>query len=262
MSIVYNQLQRHDMQSGIGPRISVIVAVYNAEKYLEQCISSILSQSYGNFELIIIDGLSKDKSTSIIESYGTKVNYWVSEPDQGIYDAWNKGIAVATGSWFTFVGADDVLYEYAFESYINHILLHQNSHRLDFLSSYIELVTEELAPIRTIGSMWKWQEFKINMTTGHVGCFHARSLFETYGYFDSTYKISGDYELLLRAKENLKADFVPVATVRMRTGGVSASQLKKAIDETYRAKAKNNILPLWKARTLAVVDKVRIKFNI
>lgn len=257
-----NELRHNDAISATKPLISVIIAVYNAEKYLEQCITSILSQSYRNFELIIIDGLSQDNSTTIIKSFEKQIHFWISEPDKGIYDAWNKGLAIAKGDWVTFVGADDILYEYALETYINHIQSRQDHRNSDFLSSYIELVTEDLKPIRTIGGAWNWEEFKVNMNTGHVGCFHAKSLFNQYGVFDTAYKVSGDYELLLRARENLKADFVPVATVRMRTGGVSASQLASAIEETYKAKAKNRVIPSWKAHALTIIDKIRIKLNV
>lgn len=252
----------HNIESTNQPLVSLIIAVYNAEKHIEQCILSILSQSYRNFEFIIIDGASTDGSIAIIEEYQKELTYWISEPDNGIYDAWNKGLTVAKGDWIAFVGADDVLYPNAFQSYINHINAQSNCNELEFVSSLIELVCEDLSPIRTVGGQWEWNKFRVGMITWHVGCFHSRRLFDTYGMFDCSYKVSGDYELLLRPQERLIASFVPIILARMRTGGVSSRRLWKAIDETYRAKVANTGFSKWKALVLRLVDRLRVKFKI
>lgn len=244
------------------PLVSIIIAVYNAEKYLEASIQSVLSQTYTNVELILIDGGSTDGSVAIIERYSSVVAYWISERDVGIYDAWNKGLAIAKGEWIAFVGSDDLLYPDAIENYVNHIRSQANRDELEFVSSQIELVTESLALIRLVGAKWEWEKFRVGMITWHVGCFHSRRLFNKYGMFDSSYEVSGDYELLLRPQNNLVTSFLPLVSARMRTGGVSARRLGKAIDETYKAKVSNTNFPLWKANVLRVVDKIRIRFKI
>ena len=91
------------------PQVSIIVSTYNADAFLAGCIESIIDQTYPYIELIIIDGGSTDATLSIIEYYQKHVTFFVSELDMGIYDAWNKGLSVATGDWIAFVGADDIL---------------------------------------------------------------------------------------------------------------------------------------------------------
>ncbi|TAE27304.1 MAG: glycosyltransferase [Cytophagales bacterium] len=241
------------------PTITVIIATYNAETYLAGCIQSVLEQSYPYYELFIIDGGSTDRTLSIIEQYKHHIAYWTSEPDQGIYDAWNKGIRKATGSWIAFIGSDDLLYPNALQTFVDHILAHPKQNQLEFISSTIELVDENLSPIRVVGDAWSWDKFSRFMNTWHVGAFHSSRLFSTYGLFNTSYKISGDYELLLRANDRLVTSFVPVNTVRMRTGGVSNVNLIRASEETYRAKVANKVISPIKGYVLKYIDRFRLE---
>lgn len=242
------------------PLVTVITAVYNGELYISQTIESVLSQSYGNIQYIIIDGNSTDNTMNIISNYKTSNLLLISETDDGIYDAWNKGLKLAKGKWISFVGGDDILLSGAIQSYVDHI--NDSKEELEFVSSKIELVDNNLNHINYFGEEWNWDRFKKNMITGHVGTFHSKELFMKYGYFDKTYRISGDYEFLLRAKENLKASFFDKVTVKMRSDGISNRLLSKAINETYNAKVKNEIVSPTKALLLKIVDKLRIKLHI
>ncbi|GAB3773191.1 glycosyltransferase family 2 protein [Spirosoma horti] len=224
------------------PLISVIIAVYNGALYIEGAIKSVISQSYKNFELIIIDGGSKDGTTDVIKRYKNYIKYTVSERDKGIYEAWNKGLKMASGDWVTFIGSDDVLYPDAIESYVNYISLQPDKESLDFVSSKIEFTDEKLNVIQILGEAWTWPLFKERMITWHVGTFHAKKLFLTYGLFDDTYKISGDYELLLRPMSLLKTAYLPKITVRMRDGGISSVLSYKCVDEIHKAKRKHRII--------------------
>ena len=244
------------------PRVTIITAVYNAQKYLEECITSVLNQTYTNIEYILIDGGSSDSSVDIIKKYQDKVKYWKSEPDDGIYDAWNKGIAQAEGDWIAFVGADDQLLPDAIDIYVNHIVNHPRQDSLQFVSSRIELVDEKLMPLRIVGEAWSWERFKLSMVTWHVGAFHSRRLFAEYGIFDSFYKISGDYELLLRPRNHLVTSFIDHLTVKMRIGGTSAKNLVRASEETYRAKIKNKILSPMKGNIMIYIDRFRLSFRL
>ena len=89
------------------PMISIITVVFNGEKYLEQTIQSVINQTYDNVEYILIDGGSTDGTVDIIKKYGVQIDYWISESDSGIYDAWNKGLSLATGDIIGFCNADD-----------------------------------------------------------------------------------------------------------------------------------------------------------
>jgi len=240
------------------PVVTIITAVYNAERYLEESMISVLEQTYPHVEYIIIDGGSSDNSVSIIKRYSDRLAYWVSEPDQGIYDAWNKGLHKANGDWIAFIGSDDILHPFAVARYVEHIQQHPQRDTLEFISSRIELVTERLAPVRVVGQSWSWPAFRKSMITWHVGCFHSHSLFSRYGFFDTSYKVCGDYELLMRPGSELKTSFLNESTVRMRLGGVSMTKLYEAAEETYRAKVTNKLLSPLAGMVMSRVDKVKI----
>ncbi|GAB3897272.1 glycosyltransferase family 2 protein [Spirosoma agri] len=243
------------------PLVSVIIATYNSDLYLEQCINSILNQTYSKFELLIIDGGSTDKTVSIIKKYESVIKYWISEPDKGVYDAWNKAIDKSSGSWLTFIGSDDIFYPNALELYVKHIISYDNSKELEFVSSKIDLVDNDLALVKIVGEPWNWHSFKQSMVTWHVGSFHSRQLFDKYGLFDSSYKISGDYEFLLRPKDLLNASYINVRTVKMRNGGLSNNRLIDASNETYNAKIKNGLLSPFLGNLLRYIDRARLIFR-
>ena len=120
------------MNSKFPPLISIIVAVFNGEKTIQQCIDSVAQQSYPYKELIIIDGGSTDRTVELIKANQDKVKYWISEPDGGIYHAWNKGLAQVSGEWVAFLGVDDIYLPTALQDYVDYLLEHQ-SIQLDYI---------------------------------------------------------------------------------------------------------------------------------
>jgi glycosyltransferase involved in cell wall biosynthesis len=212
------------------PLVSVITAVFNARKYIAECIESISRQDYPHIEHIILDAGSTDGTIDVVRQYEDRIALWVSEPDHGVYDAWNKGLDLALGEWIAFLGADDYYWPGAISAYIE--LAHQNP-EAEFLSSRAQLDHPSgYSPI--FGGPWVWPGFTKRMTTVHVGSLHRRSLFDRYGKFDPSYRIAGDYEFLLRPRESLRAAFTPAVTVTMRAGGVSDSTA--GLYEARRAK--------------------------
>lgn len=218
------------------PLVTVIIAVFNGEKYIADAINSVANQTYTNIELIVIDGGSKDSTIDILRTHAEHIVYWVSEPDSGIYDAWNKGLAVANGEWIAFLGSDDLYYPTAIKDYVEYIALHK-SEDLDFVSSRIELVSSDLQPTKVVGERWTWDIFRKNMSVAHPGALHSRKFFSKYGVFDSRYRMAGDYEVLLRAREGLAAGFLDKITVMMRVGGASTDLA--VFKENYRAKTES-----------------------
>ncbi len=220
------------------PKISIITATYNSSKTLEKSIQSVLNQNYSNIEYIIIDGNSKDSTVSIIEKYQNHIAKWISEPDKGIYDAWNKGVSLATGDWIVFLGSDDYFLPDALKSYVDYIEQNQIDNKVNlFVSSRIQMISSEGKVLRDYGWPWTWEEFRRVNIIAHPGSFQSRYLFEQYGNYDIDYKIVGDYELLLRPKASLNACFMNKLTVQMTVGGASNEikmfkELKKAILST------------------------------
>ncbi|WP_266362886.1 glycosyltransferase family 2 protein [Tellurirhabdus rosea] len=213
-------VSRRSLPPPASPLISVITAVYNARPTLEATLRSVGQQSYPQVEHIIIDGGSTDGTVELIRQYADQVVYWVSEPDGGIYDAWNKGIRASRGEWICFLGADDTLEPDALATYARY-LQHEAPAGCEFVSSRLVMVNEAGQTLETLGQAWHWPTFQRYMNVTHVGALHARSLFERGGLYDTSYRVIGDYELLHRAGDSLRAGFVPAVTVRMRQGGIS-----------------------------------------
>lgn len=199
------------------PFVSIITSTFNADKFLTECIQSILNQTYKNFEFIIIDGGSTDETVDIIKKNKSHITYWISEKDGGIYQAWNKGIKQAKGEWILFLGADDQLLPNALESYINFINGDPDV-RYDYISSRVRRVRLDGSIEGVVGLPWKWDQFKYRMTTAHPGSFHSKQLFSKFGNYSEEYKIVSDYEMLLRPGKTLKAGFIDQITVLMSTG--------------------------------------------
>ena len=202
-------------------KFSIIIATYNAEKYLERAINSILSNNYGLFEIIVIDGKSTDKTMEIVEKYKDIITHHVSEPDRGIYDAWNKGIKLATGDWIMFIGADDKLLSNTLVKYSEFISTLENPGETLYISSRIQMVDHLGKKIRIKGWSWSWPFFLKEMTVAHPGSLHSKKLFSLYGNYNIAYRSAGDYELLLRPREKLKYAFMDELTLEMQEGGIS-----------------------------------------
>ncbi len=113
------------------PLVSVITAVFNGEAFIASCIESVLSQDYPNIEHIVLDGGSTDGTVAILRKYQDQIAFWQSEPDKGVFDAWNKGLDLARGEWIAFLGADDCYLPGAISAYIE---LAQRNPEAEFLS--------------------------------------------------------------------------------------------------------------------------------
>lgn len=225
------------------PMISIIVATMNASATLEECILSICEQTYRARELIVIDGGSTDETLEIVKRYEMEIAHWQSEPDNGIYSAWNKGLAHAKGDWICFLGADDKFWvkdslekfvPYLTEAYPNHRLVYGALAVLDHNGSLSYLFDH---PWQRIRRFWPQE-----MLIPQCGTLHHRSIFEEHGNFDESFSITGDYDLLLREIKVRPPLYVPqLVQAGFREGGISskpANQIR-VIRENQRAVRKN-----------------------
>jgi glycosyltransferase involved in cell wall biosynthesis len=226
------------------PLVTVITAVLDGVGTMKHCIESVLGQDYPNIEHIVLDGGSSDGTVDVLRQYDDRIALWRSEPDLGIYDAWNKALTEARGEWISFLGADDEFLPGAVSAYME--LAAKNPHA-EYLSSKVKMIHPS-GYVRILGSPWTWRRFSKNMCTLHVGSMHRRTLFDRLGRYDTSYRIVADYELLLRAREQLKTAYMPVATAVMKAGGVSGS--RKTLEETARAKVQTG----GRNRMLAAVE--------
>ena len=227
-------------------KISLITVTYNSEKYLSQCIESVQMQDYGDLEHIIIDGNSTDNTVSIIKKYEAGIAKWVSEPDNGMYDAINKGIAIATGEVIGLLNSDDILVSADVISCIAQTFKEQNT---DSVYGDLEYVDKENTD--KIYRVWKGQTyrrnlFKIGWMPGHPTFYIKKALIDKYGGYESHYFTAADYEFMARYlfKHKISSFYLPKLFVKMRMGGASNKsiyQRLRANRRDYLAMKKNNI---------------------
>ena len=203
--------------------ITIIVAVYNGVTTLQQCIDSVTCQTYYNKELIVIDGMSSDGTVDLLLRNQDQFSYSISEPDKGICNAWNKALLQAKGDWICFLGADDYFWDAQVLEKMAGALC-QLPPEIRVAYGQVMLLSSEGKLLFPVGEPWVTinERFKQVMCIPHQAVMHRRSLFEQYGLFDESFRIAGDYELLLRELKKGDAIFIPdLITTGMRLGGQS-----------------------------------------
>ena len=220
-------------------KISIITVAFNSAKTIEDTIRSVLDQSYPDIEYIVIDGGSTDGTLEIINKYAetkpdgnlqSRLTFkFVSEKDEGIFDAFNKGIKLATGDIVGILNSDDF---YADSSVLQRVAEKMNSSLADTV--YGDLVYVD--PVLTSKVLRYWRageydrsKFKYGWMPPHPTFFVKRSLYEKFGYFNTWMKVSNDYELILRFlfKNNVTTAYIPKVLVKMRSGGNSDGSFTK-----------------------------------
>lgn len=229
-------------------KISIITVCYNAEKYIKTCIDSVLSQDYKNIEYIIVDGNSKDGTVAIIKSYGDAITKWISEPDKGLYDAMNKGLAMATGEIIGFISSDDIL---AHPKVISTVASLLEEKKVDTVFADVVLTKEEdlNKTVRFYSSKkYKISHFEWGMMPAHLSFYAKKELYDKYGNFDTQFRICADYDLLMRFLYIHKSSHYhhPEVWVKMRTGGISNQGFIKStlnINKEIMISCKKNQVP-------------------
>lgn len=227
-------------------KVSIITVTYNSEKYLADCIASVRSQTYNDIEHIIVDGKSTDGTLKILHKNAHLVSKWISEPDRGMYDAINKGIALATGDIIGVLNSDDM---YASPNAIMDIVACFDETGKDAI--YGDLVYVDAANPQKVLRYWKGLPFKRNRFNygwmpAHPTFYIRRELVATYGGYENHYFTAADYEFMARYLYNHKVDafYLPKMIVKMRNGGASNKNIYsrlRANRRDYLAMKKNKI---------------------
>ena len=218
----------------IMPLITVITVVFNGEKHLEKAIKSVINQAYDNIEYIIIDGGSSGGTPDIIKQYESHIAYWVSEPDNGIYDAMNKGIKKASGEFIGMLNADDWYEPEIIEKVADKIdsLEGDVEDRVIYCDSYN--YDEELSPGNKIARKAGRKYWK-GMTISHQAMFFHRSVYEKLGLYSLDYRFASDYEFFLRMiKAGIHFEKLDFHGINFRMGGVSTRYMNRSISEVSR----------------------------
>jgi glycosyltransferase involved in cell wall biosynthesis len=234
--------RRHKKSSLEKPLITIITAVFNGVSHLEETIQSILQQTYKNVEYIIIDGGSTDGTLDIIRKHEDHIDYWVSEPDQGISDAFNKGIKAASGIYINFQGDGDGFYS---KDALLEVFEGVDSEKDIFISARIERVSPEGKSLYFSKHIEKFNKISLlfRMSLPHQGLFTHINYFKKHGLFDVNNTFCMDYEHLLRSYH----DFPNVVTkniivAKWRADGLGSNRALEIFKEYDEIKRKHKVL--------------------
>ncbi|MCL1934178.1 MAG: glycosyltransferase [Candidatus Azobacteroides sp.] len=218
---------------------SIITVTYNASRWIERTIQSVISQSYSHIEYIIIDGNSTDGTPEIIKKYQSSIAYFVSEPDKGLYDAMNKGLKSASGDYVWFLNAGDTIYS---DNTVQEIVNTLGSRNLpDIIYGETQIVDEQgnSVAMRRLKAPEKltWKSFRMGMLVCHQSFLVKRAVAESY---DLQYRFAADYEWCIRCMKKAKTLFnTRLILSRFLEAGLSAANRKKSLKERYRIMCEN-----------------------
>lgn len=243
-------------------KFTIITVCYNAEKTIEQTILSVINQKYSLIEYIIIDGGSSDNTLNIISKYSNSINKIISEKDNGIYDALNKGIKNSTGDIIGILNADDEFFDNSIiEKIAKSFLLNST---IDSIIGDIVFQNNSNKTIRYYSSRkWSVNKFSWGFMPPHPSFYCKRVCFDKYGKYLTDFKIAADFELLIRFLKIHKVSFkyLPIIMVKMKLGGASTSGFSSLLTinkEIYRAcnlnGIKTNYLKLYSKYFLKIFE--------
>jgi glycosyltransferase involved in cell wall biosynthesis len=226
--------------SAAAPRLSILVATWNCAALLRGFLASLVAQSWSDWELLLLDNASTDGTAELVEEFRRSLPrpgrlHWSSQPDRGIYDAWNRGLERARGTYLSFIGADDTF------------LGPDSLARIAALSCVeADLITARNAYhapdgrfLRHWGSGWQWRRMRQSMNIAHPGMLVRRELFERVGRFDAGFRICGDYEWFLRLPGDLRTVHSSDPILRVVQGGVSHTRIGAVFAETFQAQRRH-----------------------
>jgi len=228
-------------------KISVITICKNSEKTIQTTINSVINQDYKNLEYIIIDGCSRDSTVSIINKFKKDINYVISEPDKGIYDAINKGISVSSGELLCILHSNDIFINNQVLKNISKYFV--NNKDLDILLGsviYKKDFNKKLISRYYSSKYFKPWMLRFGVSPPHPSSFIKKKVYEKYGYYDNAYLIAGDFEIFSRylLKNNLVYKISQKYFIVMQPGGLSGRGIKSyyiSTIEILKALRKNKI---------------------
>jgi len=227
-------------------KVSIITVCYNSEATIESTVRSVIEQGYQDIEYIVIDGKSTDKTLSVLKTFENKISKIVSEKDQGMYYAINKGISLASGDVVGILNADDF---YANEKIISLVVQQFKLANTDIIYGDLQYVSR--ANTGKIIRHWKSKPYQAGLflqgwMPPHPTFFVKRNCYKKFGSFNTAFTISSDYELMLRFlyKHKLSSSYIPEVLVKMRTGGISNATIAN------RLKANREDRMAWKVNGL------------
>lgn len=229
------------------PLVSIITVTFNAKDYLEQTIQSVLAQTYTPIEYIIIDGGSTDGTIDIIKRYSNHLSYWVSEPDKGIYDAMNKGISYTKGELVGIVNASD-FYE---PDTVERVVAASNQNpQAGIFHGNINMLNEDGSLFKVKLPNTDLQQLAKGFGLYHPTFFVRKSVYDTMGKYDTTFRLAADYDFALRCwKNDIVFCYINRILSNFRVGGATNKRRLLGLEESKKALLQNGIPPTEAERT-------------
>ena len=195
--------------------ISIIIPTYNSERTIKRCLDSIVEQTFADWEVLLMDGGSKDRTLEIARSYNDSRIRIYSEPDKGIYDAMNKGIIKSKGEWLYFLGSDDCLCDAQVLEKVSKELTEK------YKIVYGDVEASQLLP----ENLGEWHATMIDYNRCHQAIFYHRSVFKKYGLYDLSYPLYADYMYNIKCfwYYRVPTKYIPVVIAHFAEGGASSS---------------------------------------
>jgi glycosyltransferase len=246
-------------------KVSIITVCFNSAATLADTFRSIAQQDYPQIEHIVVDGASTDGTVALIKQHETQIARWISEPDKGIYDAMNKGLAMATGDIMGILNSDDML---ATPHSISQIVAAFREQPNGCV--YGDLVYVKRQNTQQIVRYWKAgkgtsRKFYFGWMPPHPTFYISRTVLEQCGYYDLRFPVAADYEYMLRVmvKHGVPASYVPKVLVKMRLGGhsnQSVNSRKRSYFENHQAWRVNGLKPYFFTVWLKIARKFKQYF--
>ncbi len=208
------------------PLVTIVTSVFNGKKYLEETILSVLSQSYDNIEYIIIDGGSTDGTIDIIKKYEGKIDYWLSEPDSGMYEAINKGLKIAQGDILAYLNSDDLYYSDTVKTVVQYFQEHLETELVYGQCDFINEKGQFLYRYYCSKFRWKFFISRNSSSIAQPTTFWRRVIHKKIGYFDTTLKLSSDFDFYIKTGKICSMDYIktPLSKFRIHNASLSATQ--------------------------------------
>ena len=222
------------------PTLSILVATWNCAPQLAEFLDSLAAQSWRDWELLLLDNASSDGTAELVAGFQRRLPepqrlLWSSEPDAGIYDAWNRGLRLARGTYLSFIGADDTF-----------LSPESLGHLAALTATGADLITARNAYhaadgrfLRHWGSGWQWRRMRESMNIAHPGMLVRRELFARLGPYDARFRICGDYEWFLRLPPELRVVHSSDSILKVVQAGVSHTRIGRVYAETFQAQRRH-----------------------
>lgn len=212
------------------PTLSVITIVYNNVKDIERTMLSVFNQTYPNIEYIVIDGASTDGTKEVIEKHTAKLDFWISEPDKGIYNAMNKGLSFANGDYVLFMNSGDEIYD---KNTVERVFSSQPN--ADIYYGETEMYDENWTSLgrrrHAVPERFTWRSFRYGMTISHQAIYVRKSIIEPYNEY---YKLSADIDWIIKAAKKAKSSVkVSGYVAKYLVGGISKQKHLASLKERY-----------------------------